>query len=279
MRIKTLVVLCLSLPGIAWALPADWPTEYPDWWYNVDPALSLIDISKLSDPANGAPLVQGQLWFMADRGIAELNAVLGPVGGAGFDLSDFSNGQPSAYASLATVGQLKYISSKFFDRFAAIGFTPTDVGWPSTLLLNEGANDNSLNYPWLDDVTSLNASPAVIGQAKHLFSWDLSDYIQKDEDNDGVLDYIEIALNGSTDTLFGVGPPTSYIPSHSVLDLNADLYTDASLKLRAGLETHLDASFANWGALPILSIPGKGFYAVEPTTKIIDRVSWSGATF
>lgn len=161
-------------------LPGNWPSEYPVWWYDADPAESLIDTSKLSEPQNDSILLQGQLLWMADRGIAELDQQLAPIGGAGFTLGDLRDSSRQAdYDAVVVLGQLKLVASKFMDRFAEIGFQPGEAGWPSTLLLDDttpGVTDNSSYYPWLDDRGPQNLQPALLGQAKHLFSWDISQW-------------------------------------------------------------------------------------------------------
>ena len=93
--------------------------------------------------------------------------------------------------STANIGQLKNVSSKFFDRLAEVGFTSEKTGWPVGLVLDQGGSDNSPLYPWLNDVTAENAASASIGQAKHLFSWDLRAYAAYDSDSDTLPDWWE----------------------------------------------------------------------------------------
>ena len=148
----------------------EWPSAYPEWWYNADnPASGLIDATQpVLNEENDAPLAIGQLKHMAAEAGDELDRVLAPVGGAGPEIDalvdSFTTVSPENL-SPANVGQLKNVSSKFFDRFAEVGFEPGDPGWPAGLILDEGAGDNSLLYPWLDDVTVENAAPTSIGQA------------------------------------------------------------------------------------------------------------------
>ena len=160
-------------------VPANWPANYPEWWYDADPAKSMIDVSNLDDPANQSPILQGQLLHMAYIGIQELDEQLGPVGGAGFTVDDFkdSSREPS-YNSPAAIGQLKYVVSKFYDRFAQVGYEPGSAGWNPSIILDERQGDNSTRYPWKDDQTPENMSIALIGQAKFLFAWDLSLFIK-----------------------------------------------------------------------------------------------------
>jgi len=197
-------ILSVSLLWAAAALTAQitpdhpgWPAEYPDWWYDADPLLSVVDTTKLDTPANSAPLLQGQLWHMADRGIAELDEQLALIGGAGFELADFQEpGATPAYAAPANLGQLKNIASKFYDRFEVVGFGPGEPGWPSGMTL-----DSPAGYPWSVDTGPGNLSPANLGQAKFLFSWDLTDWATADTDGDDLPDWWE--------RFFGAFSPTA----------------------------------------------------------------------
>jgi hypothetical protein len=150
---------------------------YPAWW-QIPTEGSLELTYALGTPeADYAPVAVGQLKYLAAKARDELDAVLAPVGGAGPEITaivdGFTVGAPSDL-SVANLGQLKYLSSKFFDRFAAVGFTPGSAGWPSDLILDKGTPDNSPLYPWMDDVTAEAYSPAILGQVKYLFAWDIS---------------------------------------------------------------------------------------------------------
>lgn len=192
--------LCLSVSALLWVgqllhaeLPPNWPADYPAWWYQPDnPADGVIDatITPLNQN-NDALLNEGQLWNLAEQGIAELDKSLAPLGGAGFSLDalrDPSN--PPAYLSPALIGQLKNVSAQFFDRFAAVGFAPGSPGWPAGLSL-----DPATGYPWAQNQTPTNLAPANLGQAKHLFAWDPAPWITSamaaDSDGDGLPDFWE----------------------------------------------------------------------------------------
>jgi len=168
----------------------DWPNTYPEWWYNADnPANGVIDATRpVLNTDNDSPLAVGQLKNVASEARDELDSALAPVGGAGSEIDtlvdSFTTVSPENL-SPANIGQLKNVSSKFFDRFAEVGFAPGSTGWPTGLTLDEGGADNSPQYPWLDNITAENASPASIGQAKHLFSWDLNEYVDFETDTDG----------------------------------------------------------------------------------------------
>lgn len=152
---------------------AGWPSAYPAWWYNaIDPANGVIDATKpILNQNNNAVLNQGQLWNIADQAIAELDSKLVLVGGAGFSLSNFSNGTQPNYFAPANLGHLKHVSSKFYDRLSSIDFDSSQNGWPALMTLNQATG-----YPWSANQTPDNLSPANLGQAKYLFSWDLSNW-------------------------------------------------------------------------------------------------------
>ena len=172
---------------------AGWPDSYPHWWYNADdPAKGLIDATQPElNVDNKAPLVIGQLQHIASEAREELDAALAPVGGAGTAIDtlvdNFSASDPSRL-SPAVLSQLKYVSSKFFNRFAEVGFTPGDPGWPSALVLDVGDNDNAPAYPWLENTTPENLAPAAIGQAKFLFAWDVRAWTSEDSEDSGTGD-------------------------------------------------------------------------------------------
>jgi hypothetical protein len=193
-------VLYASAASMSGQVPANWPASYPEWWYDADPTRSLIDVSRLDDPGNHSPILQGQLLHMADVGIQELNEQLAPVGGAGFTVEDLRDpSKTPSYDSPAAIGQLKYVASKFYDRFAVIGYQPGSAGWNPDIVLDEAAEDNSPLYPWRNDQTPENMNSALIGQAKHTFAWDLSLYLQEDiNPADGIPDW-QISYANSLD--------------------------------------------------------------------------------
>lgn len=205
-----------------------WPAAYPSWWYkDGDSANGVIDATKPQlNTDNDAVLNQGQLWNIADNAINELNTQLSLIGGATFNLSDFENGQSPDYYAPVNLGQLKYVSSKFYDRFAAVGFTPNAAGWPVSVLLDEGTGDTSLNYPWKEDVTVTNASPVVLGQVKHLFSWNVRAWIAVDSENagagDGLPDYWENYWLGSLSYDGTADPDGDFVANANELSLKTN---------------------------------------------------------
>lgn len=84
-------VLLLATPVLQAQLPANWPADYPAWWYDpADPASGVIDATLPNfNQDNAALLNEGQLWNLAEHGIAELDRTLAPLGGASFALEDF----------------------------------------------------------------------------------------------------------------------------------------------------------------------------------------------
>lgn len=190
------VLLTLGVVTLS-ALPPNWPDAYPIWWYlESDPKNGFIDGTlSVFNTDNEAILNQGQLWNMASQAIAELNIQLAPIGGVGFDIDVFkeSGAAPDYYAPV-NLGQLKCVSSKFYELFYEIGYAPVSLD-PSNpgefvpISLSAEKADGSLPgvaiYPWTDNQSASNFSPAVIGQAKHLFSWDIRSWANIDADLDG----------------------------------------------------------------------------------------------
>jgi hypothetical protein len=167
--------------------------NYPAWW-QIPTEGSLELAYALGTPeADYAPVAVGQLKYLAAKARDELDAVLAPVGGAGPEITAmvnaFSSGAPSDHG-VANLGQLKFVASKFYDRFAEVGYQPGSIGWNTDIVLNKGAGDNSPLYPWKDDQTSENLSIALIGQSKFLFAWNLLPYINEDSNpSDGIPDW------------------------------------------------------------------------------------------
>lgn len=171
MKRPLLLATLFSISTILEALPQDWPSHYPDWWWDGDPSLSLIDTSRLGQPQSNQQLNQGQLLNIARLAILELDAAI--PGGAGFVVADFiDSGANPDYLAPVNLGQLKAVAAPFYDRFAALGFGPGQPGWPATLLIDEGVGDNAPLYPWRSNQTPANRAMANLGQAKHLFSWE-----------------------------------------------------------------------------------------------------------
>ena len=181
---------------------------YPAWW-QIPTAGSLELAYALGTPeADYSPVAVGQLKYLAAKARDELDAVLAPVGGAGPEITAmvnaFSSGAPSDHG-VANLGQLKYLSSKFFDRFAAIGFNESSEGWPSAITL-----DPVSAFPWPENPADADRAIANVGQAKFLFSWDISDFTPStlDSDGDGLPDVWELSF--SIDGTGEVDPNSDY---------------------------------------------------------------------
>jgi len=206
-RLRATVFACgfvlAGLSASAQTVPADKPSAFPQWWFEreviglrEDATAPYTYVEDFLQPSDEAPLLHGQLLRIADGAIEELDEELAPIGGAGFGIGDLRDSakQPDFHGP-AAIGQLKYVGARFYDRFAEIGFAAGSSGWPGSLVLDSGAGDNAPLYPWLNDVTSENLGIAAIGQAKHLFSWDIRAWVALDSENaesgDGLPDYWE----------------------------------------------------------------------------------------
>jgi len=243
-NILVVIVVSVALLSASFLMgdpPPSWPLNYPTWWW--DPGVpsseqerlteEVIDHTKLGSPGNTTLLNQGQLLWMANQAIFELDFYLRDAGGAGFSLDSLRlPGVDAAHHASVNIGQLKNVSSRFFERFAQVGFKPGDAGWPPGLVLQ------STGYPWAANRTPENYSPAVIGQAKNLFSWSIRQWATNDVDADGLPDYWEYyyfgdlasanpnatdldsdGLTGDTDTAFGLNPRN---PGDAHQDLDSD---------------------------------------------------------
>ncbi len=175
--------------------------SYPLWW-QIPYESSLEDAYQHGTPeADHAPLVLGQLKYLAAQGREELGRSLASLGGAGEELDQMVNNFGQNFTTdhaPALIGQLKNVSAKFFDRFAEVGFQPGESGWPTGLNL-----DPLTAYPWANNQTPNNLAPVNLGQAKHLFSWDvqtwITDAMQSDTDSDGLPDFWEEFHFGNLD--------------------------------------------------------------------------------
>ncbi|WP_309387623.1 FN3 associated domain-containing protein [Cerasicoccus frondis] len=229
MKRPILYLLCLI--GLTSALqasvPANWPSYYPEWWYDADSAESLIDVTKLDadDHGNYSPAALGQLKHFASKARDELDQELALIGGAGDDIDamvDAWLASPTSgdNLSVANLGQLKNISHLYYERFKGIGFGPGSDGWPVVedgetplpLIAASMLDDEPAVYPWTTNVGAVNESVALLGQAKMLFSWDIETWKLQDSESyvnaagddvlgDGIPDWLEMSHYGNLDTL------------------------------------------------------------------------------
>lgn len=183
---QILAIGCILLAAYSDAqnLPENWPASYPEWWYDAaNPASGVIDATKLVlNQENAAFLKQGQLWNLAAQGIAELDEHLVLLGGAEFHLGYLTNGQSPDYDTPANIGQLKNVASRFYKRFAEVGFGPGSVGWPEGMSIHVNSKYPWFDSPWYNPRKPENYILANQGQAKYLFSWDLATWLENLEE-------------------------------------------------------------------------------------------------
>jgi len=237
---------------------------YPEWW-GVSASESLAAKYANGPPESDySPLLLGQLKHFAAAGRDQLDLYVGGAGPSINALADsFTAGDPDDH-TIANVGQLKYVSSKFFDRFEEIGFGPGDPGWPASLILDEGSEDFSPAYPWRNDLTASAQSPALIGQAKHLFSWDLAPWL---EELETLWDEVPDSWKNNIvhDPYAAFYDPEDLINSVSDVLANDDYDGDG----RSNLQEYLDGSDA-WdyynGEAPTLEVWWGDSQTVPPNT-------------
>ena len=141
-------------------------TNYPAWWVD----RGVVDTNRL--PNDYGPVNQGQLKWTARCAADELDENLSGGAGPAIDnlISSFTltnNFYP------ANLGQLKYVARPFCDR-----------------LIEEGY---ATSYPWTPTTTDdADYAPAVLGQLKNAFSFDLAE----DSDGDGMPDWWEVRWFG-----------------------------------------------------------------------------------
>lgn len=173
---KYLILSLLSM------LPLAAHADGPKWWTE----RGVIDAQKQSDDYAVANL--GQLKFMAQQAAAEMNAKLS--GGAGTAINNLVNSwnNPPAngvvrddYAPI-NIGQLKAVSSLFYDRLKAEAVIA---------VIPEG---NPKCYPWRENGDHpSHAMVANIGQLKSVFSFIVAvDPANPDSDGDGIPDAWEM---------------------------------------------------------------------------------------
>lgn len=138
----------------------------PSWWS----ARGVLTNLTANDYA---PAVAGQLKWIAEKAKDELDANLPGGSGTGVAavVSSFTNSQN--YAPVV-IGQLKHTAAPFYDRLIAVYYA-TNYPWTTT-------TDDDKDY-----------APALIGQVKNVFSFDVT----YDTDGDGMPDWWEIYHFGS----------------------------------------------------------------------------------
>jgi hypothetical protein len=122
----------------------------PAWWSNQGV------LSANSPVANDfAAINQGQIKWMAAKACAEMQTVFAEQGGAGSNVMALVQGFTADNNYMAVnIGQLKAVAKPFYDRLIELGKAST--------------------YTWVNAAQTNDFGAANIGQAKHLFSFDLS---------------------------------------------------------------------------------------------------------
>jgi len=165
----------ILLPGIAvtFILTVVAFGANPGWWSDSTNGTLFIDSNSTIN--NYAPLNIGQLKNMASKASTYLNNQLSLVGGAGANVTtmvgNFTTNGTLNYQA-ANLGQLKAVAKPIYDRLIAVGYNTT------LNLQNQGyANTWTGVYPWDPSTpTSQNYVQANLGQAKMVFSFDLTNF-------------------------------------------------------------------------------------------------------
>ena len=146
------VLLCMAFAVLTSA-------ETPSWWVTV------VDTNLA--PNDFAPVLAGQLKWMATNAAVELETL---PGGAGTGVHALVSGfTPSNNYVPINVGQLKNTAAPFYQRLMAVGY--------------------ATNYPWSETTADdADFAPAVLGQLKYVFDFDVS----TDSDDDDMPDWWEL---------------------------------------------------------------------------------------
>lgn len=154
----------LHLSAIAPEATAD--SAFPQWW-------STRGVLNQNLAHDYAPINQGQLKWLASKAYLEVSQTIGPSA----DLAACINAFPSGHNYFpVNIGQVKYLAAPFYDRLYAFGLTNAlPPGMPGY-------------YPWDGKPETNDYAMVNIGQAKYVFSFDLS----VDTDGDGLPDWWEM---------------------------------------------------------------------------------------
>jgi alpha-tubulin suppressor-like RCC1 family protein len=223
----------------------------PQWWSGTD--YQLIDTAKTENDDAVVLQGQGKQAFAASK--SYFDDSFGQFGGAGedidtlFESSWFTTSTYDYYVLLN--GQLKSLAHPFYVRFDELGIPLSLIGFSS---------DYTGEFPWTDN-TSDNAdySPALIGQVKYVFSFDLS----LSQDGDSIPDWWEY--------IFGTDPTVD--TDNSTTDSDGDARFDS---LEYAEKT--DPTDYYDGTLPTLTIVSgdnqqvtAGTSAAEPVVIRVDK--------
>jgi len=180
----------------------------PAWWVEQNVVPDAVD---QTDPAsiatNYQPALLGQAKHMAYQAYLAIEAQPGVSAGPTIEtlFTDFSTDPADNYVPLL-IGQLKFISQPFYQRFDELGIPLSLIGF---------APDSDGIFPWTDDLADdANYAPALLGQLKYVFSFDLS----LSQDGDSIPDWWEYK--------FGTDP--SVDTDNSTSDADGDGRLDAT---------------------------------------------------
>jgi len=136
-------------------------SQSPSWWIT----RGVIDTNQI--PGDYAPVVAGQLKWMASMAKEELDANL--FGGSGTGVAAVVSAFTNAYnLSPVLIGQLKHVAFPFHNRLTNAGY--------------------SSSYPWTATIADdEDFAPALIGQLKYAFNFDVTE----DTDENGLPDWWE----------------------------------------------------------------------------------------
>ena len=153
------VLLCIAFAVLTSA-------ESPSWW-------ATRSVLNTNWPANDyAPVLAGQLKWMATNAAAELDTLPGGAG-TGVHALVGSFALSNNYVPI-NLGQLKNTAVPFYQRLMEVGY--------------------ATNYPWTEDTADdVDFAPAVLGQLKYAFDFNVS----TDSDDDDLPDWWEVYWFGS----------------------------------------------------------------------------------
>ena len=164
---------CISLTGLLIA------QTYPQWWLDQGVVLAQPPAAP-SEP--GYDFAVYDAWMTDNYAVANLGQAKNLAAAAFNAMDTLQNGSAAAvvenmvygfstapednYVPL-TIGQLKALSAPFYDVMHSRHFA---------VILSDGNTVAAGSYPWAKDVSSDNFGVANLGQLKHVFSFDLSDW-------------------------------------------------------------------------------------------------------
>lgn len=164
----------------------------PAWW-------GQKGVKSSAPASNKSPANLGQLKWVAKQAKLEFDSKFASYGGAGVAITQLVNGFQAGQLnySPANQGQLKAIAKLYYDRLLFLGFDTRQS------LRNHGVPSWGYFYSWTSESTDdSHFSPALLGQLKWTFSFDLTGFSPNpsylgsgpDSDGDGLADWAENLL-------------------------------------------------------------------------------------